>query len=357
MQFKHLLITGGAGFVGANLALNFRRHYPDLKVTAFDNLKRRGGELNLPRLKSAGVEFVHGDVRSPADLAELPPFDLFLDCAAEPSVQAGLHGSPTGVLETNLVGSLHSFEAARRHGAAILLLSTSRVYPIASLNGLPFEETATRFRWTDSGNVAGFSDAGIAENFSTDGPRSYYGASKLASELVLQEYAANHGVPALINRCGILTGPWQMGKVDQGVTALWVARHYFGVGLRYTGYGGTGKQVRDMLHVDDLFELLVKQIGNAGDWRGQVYNVGGGNEVSTSLCELTEICRRATGKTIPIANVPETSPVDLRIYITDARRVRNHYGWKPTRDVPRIVEDIRTWIAANEAQLRPMFAG
>ncbi len=355
MRFRHLLITGGAGFVGANLALNFRRAYPDLRVTAFDSLKRRGGELNLPRLKAAGVEFVHGDVRSPADLAELPPFDLFLDCAAEPSVQAGLHGSPTGVLETNLVGSLHSFEAARRHGAAIVLLSTSRVYPIGRLNGLPFEEGATRFRWIDRGGTAGFSTAGIAEEFSTDGPRSYYGASKLASELVLQEYAANHGVPALINRCGILTGPWQMGKVDQGVTALWVARHYFGVGLRYTGYGGAGKQVRDMLHVDDLFDLLVKQIERAGEWRGQVYNVGGGNEVSTSLCELTETCRRSTGRTIPIANVPETSPVDLRIYVTDARRVQAEYGWKPTRDVPRIVDDIRAWIAANEAQLRPMF--
>jgi CDP-paratose 2-epimerase len=357
VRFRHLLITGGAGFVGANLALNFRRRYPDLKVTAFDNLKRRGGELNLPRLRAAGVEFVHGDVRSPADLAEPAPFDLFLDCAAEPSVQAGMHGSPVGVLETNLVGSLHSFEAARRHGAAVLLLSTSRVYPIAALNALPYDETATRFRWTDRGAVTGFTSAGIAESFSTDGPRSYYGASKLASELVLQEYAAHHGVPALINRCGILTGPWQMGKVDQGVTALWVARHYFGVGLRYTGYGGTGKQVRDMLHVDDLFELLVKQIAKSDEWRGQIYNVGGGNEVSTSLCELTETCREATGRTIEIAGVPETSPVDLRIFITDARRVQDEYGWQPTRDVRRIVEDIRTWIAANEAQLKPMFVG
>jgi CDP-paratose 2-epimerase len=267
-----------------------------------------------------------------------------------------MHGSPFGVLETNLVGSLHSFEAARRHGAAVLLLSTSRVYPIASLNALPYEETPSRFRWTDRPDIAGYSTAGIAESYSTDGPRSYYGASKLASELVLQEYAAHHGMPALINRCGILTGPWQMGKVDQGVTALWVARHYFGVGLRYTGYGGTGKQVRDMLHVDDLFELLTRQIEKSDNWRGQVYNVGGGNEVSTSLCELTETCRRVTGRTIPIAGVPETSPVDLRIFVTDANKAQADFNWRPTRDVPRIVEDIHAWITANEAQLKPMFA-
>jgi CDP-paratose 2-epimerase len=134
-----------------------------------------------------------------------------------------------------------------------------------------------------------------------------------------------------------------------------VARHYFGSSLRYTGFGGAGKQVRDMLHVDDLFDLLVRQLERADQWRGQVYNVGGGNEVSTSLLELTETCRQATGRTIPLTGIAETSPVDLRIFVTDARRAQADFGWKPTRDVPRIVEDIRAWIAANEEQLRPMF--
>lgn len=354
MQFRRVLITGGAGFVGANLAVLLRNRFPDLQVVAFDNLRRRGGEINLPRLKQAGAEFIHGDVRNPHDLAETADFDLLLDCAAEPAVSAGLNGSPRDVLETNLTGSLHCFEEARKRGAAVVLLSTSRVYPIAALNALPFAESASRFCWTHA-ETPGFSEHGIAENFPLEGARSYYGASKLAAELLLQEYAAHHGLKAIINRCGILTGPWQMGKVDQGVTALWAARHYFGVPLKFIGYGGTGKQVRDMLHVDDLFELLVKQFERPAAWDGRVYNVGGGNEVSTSLAELTDVCRRVVGREVPITTVPETGPVDLRIYVTDARRVRGDFDWRPTRSIEMIVQDLHAWLAAHRDVLRPIF--
>src|SRR5205085_9868327 len=102
MGFQGLAITGGAGFVGSNLACSFRHRFPQMNVTAIDSLKRRGSELNLPRLRDASVAFVHGDIRCPDDLAELPDFDLMIDCSAEPSVHAGTTGSPHYVLETNL---------------------------------------------------------------------------------------------------------------------------------------------------------------------------------------------------------------------------------------------------------------
>jgi len=156
----------------------------------------------------------------------------------------------------------------------------------------------------------------------------------------------------MINRCGILTGPWQMGKVDQGVVTLWVARHALGKPLRYTGYGGSGRQVRDMLHVEDLFELLVRQMEQPSCWDGRVYNVGGGREVSASLAELTEVCREATGRSVPIAADPTTSPVDLRIYLTDARRVQADFAWRPQRTVKAIVDDIFHWVRAHEEPLR-----
>ncbi len=98
---------------------------------------------------AAGVEFRHGDIRSADDFDDLPPYDLMIDCSAEPSVQAGLDGSPRAVLDTNLVGTINCLEAARARGAAFLFLSTSRIYPIAALNDLPFTETDTRFRWDD----------------------------------------------------------------------------------------------------------------------------------------------------------------------------------------------------------------
>lgn len=352
MDVRRILITGGAGFVGSSLAIRFAQHRPNLVITALDNLKRRGSELNLSRLRTHGIQFLQGDVRCPEDLAALEPCDLLIDCAAEPSVQAGTNGSPQYVLNNNLVGTLHCLEAARRWNAAVLLLSTSRVYPIRALNDLPFEESPTRYRWLPSSQpTPGFSDSGIAETFSLDGARSFYGTSKLCSEFLLQEYAAT-GLRTLINRCGILAGPWQMGKVDQGVITHWIASHHYERPLRYLGFGGQGKQVRDVLHVDDLFDLILQQLTHDEAWNGSVYTVGGGAPVSTSLCELTAICQAVTGNEVPIATVPETSAVDLRIYLSDCRRATAAFGWQPQRSLQDVVTDIHRWITSHDATLK-----
>ena len=356
MQIKSVLITGGGGFVGSNLALKFRSERPEYKVIAFDNLKRRGSELNISRLREAGVEFVHGDVRCRDDFDDLPAYDLLIDCSAEPSVQAGLSGSPRGVLDINLAGTINCIEAARARDAAFLFLSTSRVYPITRLNDLPFEETETRFRWMEDPTQAGFSVSGIAEDFPLDGARSFYGFSKLAGEQLIQEYVYSYGLKALINRSGVIAGPWQMGKVDQGVITLWVARHYFKRPLSYIGYGGTGKQVRDVLHISDLFDLILLQLDSPQHWNGRIYNVGGGVEGSVSLKELTALCVSETGNTVPVAAVERTSDVDLRIYQTDTSRVEAAFGWKPKRMPAQIVHDIHVWIKDNEASLKSLLS-
>jgi CDP-paratose 2-epimerase len=354
MDFRNILITGGAGFVGANLAVHLKRAFSDLQVTAVDNLKRRGSELNLSRLRDHGVDFVHGDIRTAEDIETWPEFDLLVDCAADPSVHAGASGSPAGVLANNLSGTVNCLEAARRQGAALLLLSTSRVYPIQAVNNLPFDETESRYVWRAVDGIPGFSSDGIAEEFPLHGARSFYGASKLACELLLEEYAYNTGMPALANRCGVLAGPWQMGKADQGVVTLWIARHMFSRPLRYIGFGGLGKQVRDVLHVSDLFELLVKQFRAASQWGGQVYNVGGGAQVSTSLRELSEVCSRVTGAKITVESAPETSHVDVRIYISDARRAAREFDWRPQRPVEQIVGETHDWINRHRDALAPI---
>jgi CDP-paratose 2-epimerase len=354
MNVQHILLTGGAGFVGSNLALLFRTTFPEVAVSVFDNLHRRGSELNLPRLREAGVAFYHGDVRCREDLSELPAFDLLIDCAAEPSVQAGTSGSPDYVLSNNLAGTILCMEAARTRGAAFLFLSTSRVYPIAAINGLPYREEMSRFAWTEAPAVPGFSEHGIAEGFPLEGPRSFYGASKLAAELVLQEYVYHAGLKAIIDRCGILAGPWQMGKVDQGVVALWVAHHCFGKPLKYIGFGGAGKQVRDLLHVRDLFALLVRQIAEVAQWRGEIYNVGGGMTQACSLAELTETCQSVTGRRIAIGSAAATHPADVRIYVTDSRRVRQRFGWQPVYGTAEIVADVFSWIQAHRDALEPL---
>ncbi|MCR9200585.1 MAG: NAD-dependent epimerase/dehydratase family protein [Planctomycetaceae bacterium] len=353
-DIRTILITGGAGFVGSSLAVAFRDDFPDVRVVAMDNLTRRGSELNLPRLQRAGVEFLHGDVRQTDDFAAAGHFDLLIDCAAEPSVQAGLGTSPKPVFDINLNGTINSLEAAARHDAAFVFLSTSRVYPIAALNAVAWSEADTRFEWIQ--HDTGVSPQGITEEFPLHGSRSYYGASKLASELIAQEYAANAGMPVIINRCGVLTGPWQMGKVDQGVVSLWVLRHHFGQALKYIGYGGTGRQVRDILHVHDLYRLIRRQLDSVTSWDGSVYNVGGGRDVSVSLAELTGITREIVGRSVPLSSVPKTSTVDLRVYLTDNSRVSSAFDWRPQKSPARIIEDIYEWVLQHEdslARLQP----
>ena len=249
-----VLITGGAGFVGSSLALSFRQLHPGAEVVALDNLKRRGSELNLPVLREAGIQFVHGDIRNPADLQELQgEFDIFLECSAEPSVLAGLDGAPNYLLQTNLTGTLNCLEFARTRAGCFVFLSTSRVYSILPLREARLTETESRFELDGGQVLPGVSIHGIAEEFPTHLPRSLYGASKLASELMIQEYVHAYGMRAIINRCGVIAGPGQFGKVDQGVFTLWVANHVFGKPLKYTGFGGQGKQVRDLSPPVGLF--------------------------------------------------------------------------------------------------------
>src|SRR5215813_6897697 len=348
-----VLVTGGAGFVGATLAIAVRRAHPGATVIAFDNLRRRGSELNLPRMKAAGVRFVHGDVRSLADLMDVRPEpDLILECSAEPSVLAGYGGSPEYLIHTNLTGCFHCLEVARRTKADFLFVSTSRVYPVARLNALDFEETETRFALRPVQAVPGASQYGISEGFPLDGARSLYGMTKLAAELMLAEYGDAYGIRYVIDRCGLLTGPWQMAKADQGVVAFWVAAHCFGRSLKYIGFGGSGKQVRDFLHIDDFCDLVLDQIANMDDYAGRIWNVGGGAANSVSLREATELCREITGKRVEVTPTDENRPSDLKLYITDHRAVSAVRGWRPCRDAHRTFGDIAQWLGAQGPQLR-----
>ncbi len=351
MNRRTVLVTGGAGFVGSNLAIKYKQHHPEARIIALDNLKRRGSELNISRLRRAGIEFVHGDIRNREDFPQ-SGVDLILECSAEPSVLGGYDGSPAYLLNTNLVGTLNCLEFARAQRAGFIFLSTSRVYPIQALGSVRYSEAETRFVLADEQPQPGVSALGVAEDFPLQGARSLYGATKLASELFVEEYGAAYGLKAVVNRCGVITGPWQMGKVDQGVFALWMARHYFGGELSYFGYGGTGKQVRDFLHIDDLFELIDIQTQQLDRFDGQVFNVGGGLERSLSLLETTTLCEQITGRRITIHRQPQTRVADVPLYISDHRKVADLCGWQPARGAKQTLSDIYEWIGENEALVR-----
>lgn len=355
-----ILITGGAGFVGSSLAKLFREERPEWKVTAFDNLKRRGSERNLAFFKKIDVAFVHGDIRNRSDLEDIPGgYDLIIEASAEPSVHAGTGGqSPTYLIDTNLTGTLNCLEYGRRCEAGMIFLSTSRVYAIPALRGIRLNETHTRLEPETAGQPGGFTNSGISERFPTVGSgfRSLYGTSKLASELFIEEYAYNYKYPAVINRCGVIAGAGQFGKTDQGVFTLWVARHAFGGSLSYTGFGGKGKQVRDILHPRDLFELLKLQIPKLQEFRGDVFNIGGGLEGSVSLLEYTTLCQNIVGKKLEMGSSPATAEVDIPYYVTDYSKARSAFGWEPKLRPAHIVQDIFSWIDAHRADLQLVFS-
>ncbi len=345
-----ILITGGAGFVGGSLARFFLRNAENNSVVLFDNLRRRGADWNLSGLLSAGAEFVHGDVRNMADLDALDGnFDVLIEASAEVSVHAGVTGSPRYVLDTNLGGALNCLEFARERCGGFVFLSTSRVYTVEALNKLPLTELNTRLDFQEEEHdIPGVSFNGITEGFSSYGPRSFYGASKLAAELLCQEYSEQTGLKVVINRCGVIAGPGQFGKTDQGVFTLWVARHYFGRPLKYTGFGGKGLQVRDLLHPDDLSELVQSQLNGWDKVAGLTFNIGGGRNGSVSLKEFTTICQEITGREVPIEQDTMTSSVDVPWYISDHSNITNLLGWKPVHNPRQIVTDVLKWIRVNE---------
>jgi CDP-paratose 2-epimerase len=238
-----------------------------------------------------------------------------------------------------------------KNSAKLIFLSTSRVYPIETIEKANYIEESTRFSFDVNQTQIGISNKGISEKLSLDGARSFYGTTKLSSEMFIQEYAAFYGLKAAITRFGVIAGPRQMGKTDQGVVTLWMAKHYWNQSLKYIGYGGEGKQVRDLLHVDDVVKLIDLQIHQIEKFEGKIYNVGGGIENSASLLEMTSICEKITGNKIKIGSEVETRTADLRIYITDNSLIEKEIGWKPTKNVEQIFTDIFHWIKENENQL------
>jgi len=352
MNYSSVLITGGAGFVGSNLAVLLKETYPSLRVVALDNLSRRGSELNLGRLKKHGIEFYWGDVRMESDINVQA--DLLIECSAEPSVMAGVDNSPAYLVNSNLQGAYNCFEYARKNRSDIIFLSTSRVYPVVELNNISFIENETRYDISGK-NGTGVSKQGISEDFPLGKVRTMYGATKLSAEFLLAEYINNYNIRGVINRCGVISGPWQMGKIDQGVITLWMAAHFFKKNLSYIGFEGSGKQVRDVLHVNDLFQLINIEMNQMKQMNGEILNVGGGANNSVSLLELTKMCKEISGNEVVIKKLKKDRPGDVRIYITDNSKVSKMTLWKPRVNIRETLVDVYDWIAENQHDLREVF--
>jgi CDP-paratose 2-epimerase len=338
-----ILISGICGFVGSTLARAFAGAGMATEIVGLDNLSRPGSETNRRAIQKMGVRFVHGDLRSASDVDSLPAVDWIIDAAANPSVLAGSAGYGTSrqLMEHNLLGTINLLEHCRRTGAGFILLSTSRVYSIPALAGVRVRTDGEAFVPDESSPwPAGFSEKGIAEDFSTQAPVSLYGASKLASEALALEYGAAFDFPVWINRCGVLAGAGQFGKADQGIFSFWLHSHFARRPLRYIGFDGGGHQVRDCLHPRDLVPLLERQM-SAGSTTGlpRVVNVSGGIGSARSLRQLSGWCDRRFAP-MEIASEPGNRPYDLPWVVLDSSLAERTWQWTPTTPVEEILEEI-----------------
>jgi CDP-paratose 2-epimerase len=348
----NVLITGLAGFLGSRLARFLVAARPDLRIWGIDNLSRWGAETNIAILEEIGCQLRHGDLRCQSDLDELPVVDWVIDCAANPSVLAGLQGGTASLVGHNLVGTLNLLEKLRRDGSGLVLISTSRVYSIPALNGLRPEAGEGRFA-TPEGQpgLAGFSAEGVSEAFSTAAPVSLYGGTKLACEVMALEYGHAFNLPVWINRCGVIAGAGQFGKADQGIFSYWIHSHLAKQPLKFIGYGGSGLQVRDCLHPEDLARLVLAQMGSGSDTSlAKVCNVSGGMPSSMSLHELNAWCNERFGIR-DIASDPATRPFDVPWLVLDARLAERQWGWTPQVPMADILEEIAAHARANPGWL------
>jgi CDP-paratose 2-epimerase len=356
-----ILITGGCGFVGAQLAFHFQQR--GHRVIAADNLVRRGSELNLPRFQRHGIEFVHLDVRNPEDLTGLPgDIDLICEASAQPSVVTG-YGNPLFDIMNNSLGLVHILEFARRRNCPLIFWSSNRVYCADQTNAPPHRAEATRLVWDKEAYfrqyanklLPGFDpEYGFSEAFTLEGrERSIYGLSKLMADLACQEYASAFGLKTVINRFGVISGEGQFGKSDQGWVSWWAVAFHFGLPLKYIGW--EGKQIRDVVFIEDVCRLVELQMESLDRISGEVFNLGGGAGNSLSLVEATQLLQEKLGRDVPISYESEPRRADQCIYITDNRKAERVLGWKPKIGISQGYDRILAWIRENEEELRPQY--
>tara|TARA_B100001123_G_C15322256_1_gene1028339 strand:- start:97 stop:1119 length:1023 start_codon:yes stop_codon:yes gene_type:complete len=338
-----ILVTGGCGFVGTNLCLHLKKK--KFKVISIDNLSRKGSKYNLNLLKNNNIKNFKIDIANFNNLKKIPKVDLIIDCCAEAAVEVSKRELDK-VFFTNLVGTFNILKKAKIDKAKLIFLSSSRVYPLTLLNNLVKQKKMNK-------KIRFFKK--IDEKFSLDGPRSIYGFTKLSSEMLIEEFSYQFGIKFIINRCGVISGPLQFGKQDQGFVSLWLWRHLNKKKLNYIGYGGKGHQVRDVLHIDDLKKLIFLQIKKLNKINNKIFTVGGSIKNKISLIELTKICQKITGNEIKIGKIKKTSNYDIPVFITNNSKVSKTYGWKVKKDIYEISQDVYKWLSNNKKLIKKYF--
>lgn len=331
-----VLITGGAGFVGTNLAHHFAQS--GHQVVVLDNLSRRGVTDNLAWLRAqpGSIEFIEGDVRNSQTVADaVKGVDRIFHLAAQVAVTTSVV-DPVTDFEVNLRGTVNVLEAARQHApeAPLFYTSTNKVY--GGMEDVTVVQRGERYAYEDL-------PLGVSEERPLDF-HSPYGCSKGGADQYVRDYARIYNLPTVVFRMSCIYGPHQCGNEDQG----WVA-HFAREALaggRLTIFGD-GMQVRDILYVQDLVRAFVTAADAIHVTAGQVYNIGGSAENSVSLLELITELEGITGRAIR-PDFQDWRPGDQRIYVTDVRKAGREFGWHPTISKAEGLRRMVDWFASSE---------
>ncbi len=338
-----ILITGGCGFVGTNLCL-FLKQKKHI-ITSLDNLSRKGSKYNLELLKKEKIKNFKIDIKNYKKISKLAKFDLIIDCCAEAAVEISKEQIDK-VINTNLIGTISILKKAKKDKSKIIFLSTSRINPINEINKV-FNKKKP--------NIRIVSNKSFNENSSVFGPKTIYGVTKLASEMFIEDFSYAFNMKYIINRCGVISGPLQFGKQDQGFVSLWIWKHLTKKKLSYIGYNGHGYQVRDVLHIYDLCELINLQIKKINSINNTLFTVGGSKNNSISLKELTKVCEKISRNRLNISKIKKTSIYDIPYFVTDNSKVTKTYNWKPKRNVFKTVLDTYNWLKNDKSKLIKFF--
>jgi len=328
-----ILITGGCGFVGSNLAIYFKDNHIGTQINSLDNLSRKGTLLNFNRLKKKKIKNFKIDISNNKAVQNLPRYDLIIDCCAEASVETSKKNVDI-VFNTNLLGTFNILKKCKRDKSNLIFLSSSRVYSIRKLRELKKNKSL------------------INEKFDTSGPKSIYGFCKYSSEHLIKEFSFMYKIKYIINRFGVISGPWQFGKQDQGFVSRWVWKHMNKKKIYYIGFDGKGSQIRDVIHVSDVCELITLQIKKINNIYNFTINIGGGKKNAISLRNLTKICQKITLNKVKMFSKKNTSEYDIPYYVTDNSKVQKMYKWKPKKTIFHIIQDIYEWMLSNKKILK-----
>jgi len=333
----NILITGGAGFIGANSAAYFAAQ--GNRVTVFDDLSRKGSAINLQWLQSKpSIQFVKGDTRRFDDIVDCVkqhgPFDCILHCAGQVAVTTSVV-NPRDDFERNALGAFNLLEAVRLHNkeAAVVYSSTNKVY--GGMEDLQIIERNGRYEYANL-------RTGVTEDRGLDF-HSPYGCSKGCADQYFRDYSRIYSLKTIVLRQSCIYGYRQFGVEDQG----WVAWFCIAVALGspITIYGD-GKQVRDVLFIDDLVRLYESSFVNIGKAAGKVFNIGGGPFNTLSLLELLARLEKLTGKKIPV-QYDKWRCGDQRVFVADISLAEKILGWKPAVSPAEGVERLFSWVKEN----------